>query len=186
MQQVGAPDAPARSVFVDASGRRGRRIRQACWLLGALMVLYVGTVLLALVGPPGLSRLSIPGIGPVLPGPAAAPLRTGTGRHVTPARIFPRPSRSSAAGATGPATAGTAAPAAQEPRLSPATPGAVARTRGPSPSPTATATPSTPAQPSTGPPSPAPRSTKTPPGQSSAKPSPHSSNAKKPSASPSP
>ena len=76
MDQLDAVPGP---VFVDPSGRRGRRVRRACWLLGSLAVAYVVAVLLALVVPAGLTRLVVPGLGAVLPGPAAPELRDAGG-----------------------------------------------------------------------------------------------------------
>lgn len=64
----------ARAVFVDPSGRRSRMVARTCWVLGTLGVAYIGLVLVSLLLPPGLSRLTVPGLGAVLPGPAAAPL----------------------------------------------------------------------------------------------------------------
>ncbi len=63
-----------RAVFVDPTGRRGRVVARTCWALGSLGVAYVALVLVSLLLPPGLSRLTVPGLGAVLPGPAAAPL----------------------------------------------------------------------------------------------------------------
>ncbi|MCA1721465.1 MAG: hypothetical protein LC779_10345, partial [Actinobacteria bacterium] len=79
-------------VFVDPSGRRGRVLSRICWTLGALMAGYVALVVISLLGPPGLSKLSLPGLGPVLPGPAPAPLGTGDGPRRRPAQVMPRPS----------------------------------------------------------------------------------------------
>ncbi|MBC7678386.1 MAG: hypothetical protein H7233_05300 [Pseudorhodobacter sp.] len=72
-------DAVPGPVFVDPSGRRGRLVRRACWLLGSLAGAYVVAVLLALVVPAGLTRLVVPGLGAVLPGPAAPELRDAGG-----------------------------------------------------------------------------------------------------------
>lgn len=94
------PGAPARAVFVDPTGRRGRLVARTCWLLGGLGVAYVAVVLVALLLPPGLSRLTVPGLGAVLPGPAAAPLGAAQGEVRAPDALLatpsPRPSRSTA------------------------------------------------------------------------------------------
>jgi hypothetical protein len=68
------PDAPARAVFVDPTGRRSRLVARTCWVLGGLLVAYVALVIVSLVLPPSLSRLAVPGLGRVLPGPGAAVL----------------------------------------------------------------------------------------------------------------
>lgn len=92
--------APPRAVFVDLSGRRGRVVRRICWLFGGLAGAYVTLVLIALVVPAGLGRLTVPGLGPVLPGPAAPVLHDARGASRPPSRLLqaappepgPRPS----------------------------------------------------------------------------------------------
>lgn len=86
------PGAPARAVFVDPTGRRGRLVTRTCWLLGGLGVAYVAVVLVALLLPPGLSRLTVPGLGAVLPGPAAAPLGAAQGEVRAPDALLAPPS----------------------------------------------------------------------------------------------
>ena len=142
-----------RAVFVDPSGRRHRLVARACWALGALVAAYVALVLASLVASPALGRLEVPGLGPVLPGPAAAPLGAAQGRSEQPARLLvpspsaspsaspalgarptPAPSRTRAALAT-PATSPTGTPTAA-PTRTPGQPTAVA-TRRPTTAPTA-------------------------------------------------
>lgn len=88
MQQAGE----ARAVFVDPTGRRGRLVSRTCWAVGALLSLYVALVVVSLLLPPSLSRLAIPGLGPVLPGPAAAPLIGGGGAPQRPDVLLASPS----------------------------------------------------------------------------------------------
>ena len=61
----------SRAVFVDPSGRRGRTVRRVTWTLGALVGAYAVLVVVALVVPVGMNRLTLPGLGPLLPGPVA-------------------------------------------------------------------------------------------------------------------
>lgn len=68
-EPVGVP------VFVDPSGRRARWVRVAFGSVAGLASLYVATVALSLVLPAGALHLSIPGLGPVLAGPAPALVR---------------------------------------------------------------------------------------------------------------
>jgi hypothetical protein len=187
VEQDGTPVAAARSIFVDASGRRGRLLVRVFWVLGAVLAAYVGVVLLALVGPPGLSRLAIPGLGPVLPGPGAAPLRATTGGHGSPGRLLPRPgeTRAPVVSSVGPTSAPTAGVPTSSPRPAPAaTPSASARPR---PSTPASAAPGRTTAPSTAPSrAPAPGPSKTPPGQSTARPTPRSTHARAARPSPTP
>ena len=64
---VGPPAVP---VFVDPTGRRARWTRRLFVAVGVLASLYVATVGLSLVLPAGTLHLTVPGLGPVLPGPA--------------------------------------------------------------------------------------------------------------------
>lgn len=90
-------------VFVDPSGRRGRLVRRACWLLGSLAGAYVVAVLLALVVPAGLTRLAVPGLGAVLPGPAAPELRDAGGSPAPAAGLLaPSPTAAASVGPIGP------------------------------------------------------------------------------------
>lgn len=179
MEQGGHP----RAVFVDPTGRRHRRVARVAWLLAGLGTAYVALVVVSLLLPPSLSRLSVPGLGPVLPGPAAAPLGQAEGEDEgpdvllarspspAPARptTLPRPSRSASPAAGSPlppeTTAPTAAPATTAPMPAPAP--ATAR-----PTQAATGRPATA-------PSPAPRPSD-PPGQASRSPRPRPSPSKGP------
>jgi hypothetical protein len=182
-----SPDR-GRPVFVDGSGRRGRIVRRISWLVGLLMAAYVSVVVLSLLGSPGLSRLSVPGLGPVLPGPAAPALTTATGRRQPAGRLL-SPTRSAAPGLRAPI--GSGAPAAPAARIGPpaagGSPAGVAATSprpassvAPTPRPSSTAAATPAPAPTAGPATatPGPRSTKTPPGQSTAQPAPRSSHAK--------
>ena len=69
------PITPPRTpIFVDASGRRARWAGAAFLTVGGLALLYVATVALSLVLPAGTLHLTVPGLGPVLAGPAPAPV----------------------------------------------------------------------------------------------------------------
>lgn len=167
-----------RAVFVDPTGRRGRVVARTCWALGTLCVAYVALVLVSLLLPPGLSRLTVPGLGAVLPGPAAAPLgaveddapemllaptRSPTPR-ATPSP-GPRPSPSSArptptATGSAPSPSGTAAPrpttaSTRAPTAAPAPPTTTQPTRratqAPSAAPGSTRTPGPRPSPTRGP-----------------------------------
>lgn len=183
MQDGGDAAGTTRPVFVDASGRRGRWLHRLFVALGVLMATYVGVVLVSLVAPSSLSRLAVPGLGPVLPGPGAPGLRTATGTHAKPAAVLaPHPS-AAPVGAT-PSSAGPAgSPGPRRP-----TAGATPTRLTAAPSPRATASPTAAPSPvATGrSPSPGPRSSQTPPGQASSHPSPHSTHAKGGSPQPSP
>ena len=122
--KLSAPDAP-RAVFVDPTGRRSRVVARTCWVLGALGVAYVALVVVSLLLPPGLGRLAVPGLGPVLPGPAAAPLGAAEaqGEVRAPAVLLaPAPSPSTsprrASASPRPSAAGTP-PAATRPPAPP-------------------------------------------------------------------
>lgn len=75
-------------VFVDPSGRRARWVHASFVTVGALASLYVATVGLSLVLPAGTLHLSVPGLGPVLPGPAPAAMSSsGDRQHKVAAQI---------------------------------------------------------------------------------------------------
>jgi len=181
-----AVPAAAGPVFVDSSGRRGRRVRALFWTLGALMAAYVATVVLSLVGAPGLSRLAVPGVGPVLPGAGAPKLSTGGGRHERVAKVLTSPSSTSSAGRLGGGTPGPTASAAGATAAPTPAPSPTALTTA-APSPTPRRSPGT-----TGAPSPAPTTgtttspRATPPGQSTSRPTPHSTRGAHASPSPTP
>lgn len=67
-------------VFVDASGRRQRRLRLGGSILGCLCGLYLGLVGLSLLLAPGVLSVSVPGMGALLPGPHAPQMPYGLGR----------------------------------------------------------------------------------------------------------
>jgi hypothetical protein len=97
-----------RAIFVDPSGRRSRVVRRTSVVLGALASAYVVLVLLALVVPAGLGRLTVPGLGPLLPGPAAPSLVDTAGAAQLPSQVLvaqsPQKSSSAAKATTGTAT----------------------------------------------------------------------------------
>lgn len=95
-------DGVTRAVFVDPTGRRSRIVARACWAVGALLVAYVALVVVSLLLPPGLSRLTVPGLGPVLPGPAAAVLGAEERPDAGPPEVLLAPSRSPRPSATPP------------------------------------------------------------------------------------
>lgn len=98
-------ETAGRPVLVDPTGRRGRLLARVFWAAATFMTAYVVLVVVSLAGTPGLSRLRIPGIGPVLPGPAAAQLANGTGGHARPARLL-----STSRATAGPSDAASALP----------------------------------------------------------------------------
>jgi hypothetical protein len=170
-------------IFVDSTGRRGRLVRRICWALGLVMAAYVAVVILALVGPPGLSQLAIPGLGPVLPGSGAPDLRTPTGQHGAPASVLsprpsvsPRPRTSTATAAPGSTTTRASGAPTASPVSSPPASGH------PTPAPTGPAS----SPPTGAPTSPVPRASPTPPGQTSPHPTPRSTHARVASPQPSP
>jgi hypothetical protein len=77
-----------RAIFVDPSGRRSRVVRRTSMALGALASAYVVLVLLALVVPAGLGRLTVPGLGPLLPRPAAPSLVDTAGAAQLPSQVL--------------------------------------------------------------------------------------------------
>lgn len=154
----GAPAAPgdltqpqgSTAVFVDASGRRWRRVRWLGVALAGLLVAYLLLLVAALVGPPALSRIAVPGLGPVLPGPAAGSLGDGRGGSATPREALVRSSLEPAGQGAGP----TPIPSAGTPTTTGPTPG------GPVPAPAAPPAPEPPSAPAaSAPPRPAPAAT---------------------------
>lgn len=129
-------------VFVDPSGRRARWLVRAAWALGSLMAVYTALVIASLVVPAGVLPLSLPGIGRLLPGPAAPQLAAARRAHHAPRHVLTAASPSADATATATAAAGGSPRAAvtQPPRVTPTTT-ATARTRT-LPSTAATAAPS--------------------------------------------
>lgn len=162
---------PGGPVFVDPSGRRHRVVVRGAWLLAALGAAYIGLVVVSLLLPPSVSRLSVPGLGPVLPGPGAAALGDAEGEDDGPDVLLarspsPAPPRST-----------------RSPRPSPS-PVTVARTSSPSPaaSPTGTTGPTAAPRPttaSTAAPT-APPGQSQPPGQASRSPRPRPTPSKGP------
>lgn len=154
--QTGA--GATRAVFVDPSGRRGRLVSRTCWALGALGVAYVLLVVVSLLLPPSLTRLTVPGLGRVLPGPGAPALTAEGGGKQAPETLLapsPSPRRPSPSAEASPSPASdarsaatpapsTAAPAAPPPPASPAA-APVPAAPGPTvaPSPRSTRAPST-------------------------------------------
>lgn len=116
---------PVSPVFVDPSGRRHRLVVRAAWLLAGLGAVYIGLVVVSLLLPPSVSRLSVPGLGPVLPGPGAAALGNAQGEDSRPDVLLAR--------SPSPAPPRSTRP----PRPSPSP---VLATRSPSPSPSASPT----------------------------------------------
>lgn len=166
---------PGGPVFVDPSGRRHRLVVRAAWLLAALGAAYIGLVVVSLLLPPSVSRLSVPGLGPVLPGPGAAALGDAAGEDSRPDVLLAR----------SPSPAPPRSTRSPRPVPSP-TPVTVARTGSPSPSasasPTGTASPTVAPRPtnaSTAAPT-APPGQSEPPGQASRSPRPRPTPSKGP------
>lgn len=165
-------DAVPTPVFVDDTGRRHRAVRVLGWFLGVVMVAYLALLGVSLVGSPGLVPLSLPALGRILPGPAAAAIEPAAAGHTShdPAAGLPTPAISRLpATTTGRAVTTTDA----------ATPRPTLTTRprpAATPQPTAAAT-STPA--ATHPPSanPSPHGTARPTQRPSTHPSPHNTKA---------
>lgn len=131
---------PGGPVFVDPSGRRHRLVVRAVWLLAALGAAYIGLVVVSLLLPPSVSRLSVPGLGPVLPGPGAAALGDAEGEDSRPDVLLAR----------SPSPAPPRSTRSPRPTASP-TPVTVARTGSPSPSPSLSASPTGTASPTAAP-----------------------------------
>lgn len=110
-----------RHVFVDASGRRQAWLRRSGWTLSALVAGYLLVLVIALVAPPGFSRLAVPGLRGVLPDAGAPRLGDGSGGDGSPQDVLegpasPRPgSRSSPS----PGATGGAAPTGTPPAVAP-------------------------------------------------------------------
>lgn len=145
-RHVARPTGP---VFVDPSGRRSLAVRRAGWALTALLCGYLLLVLAALVGPPGLSGVRVPGLGPVLPGPGAARIDGGQSVRELPQAVLeppaPGPSATRSPGASPAATAPPATtaqtPAAAQPPLASLGPVATRTPGPPTAQPGRTATP---------------------------------------------
>lgn len=164
---------PAGPVFVDPSGRRHRLVVRAAWLLAGLGAAYIGLVVVSLLLPPSVSRLSVPGLGPVLPGPGAAALGDAEGEDSRPDVLLAR----------SPSPAPPRSTRSPRPTPSP-TPVTVARTGSPSPSASTIGTTSPTAAPrpttaSTAAPT-APPGQSEPPGQASRSPRPRPTPSKGP------
>lgn len=130
------------AVFVDPTGRRHRRVRRLTWTLALAAAGYVAITLASLVLPVRLDALSLPGLGRLLPGPAAPLLVDGAGVAQPPANLLtatPTPTAGPGAPAGSSATNGGTGGGAVAP--SPATTPSGTPTTG-SPSPTTTSTPS--------------------------------------------
>ncbi|WP_028048182.1 hypothetical protein [Cellulomonas sp. URHD0024] len=155
----------SRAVFVDPSGRRGRTVRRIMWTLGALAAAYAVLVVAALVIPVGMNRLAVPGLGPLLPGPAAPALGGPAGGDegsLVPASPPPTVTPSPSASVPARAPAGTARTVVGTPAPPPpAIPAADAATA-PAPTPVQASTPGSSAA--------APGSSGTAPGQSGHRP----------------
>ncbi len=91
---MGAPTAPVapgialsgvgRPVFVDLSGRRTRWLSRLAKLVGWCVVAYIALVAASLSRAPWAPRLSLPGLGPVVPQlTQASPPRLGAGAVLT-------------------------------------------------------------------------------------------------------
>ena len=131
------PDAAPAPVFVDDSGRRHRTVRVVGWVLGAVVAGYLALLGISLVGSPGLVPLSLPALGRILPGPAAAQVAGAPAGGHDPGALVSRAATRQPVSAATPAAAASVAPSH----------GAVTtrRTAGPAPrpsqSPTAAPTP---------------------------------------------
>lgn len=163
---------PGGPVFVDPSGRRHRLVVRGAWLLAALGAAYIGLVVVSLLLPPSVSRLSVPGLGPVLPGPGAAALGDAEGEDSRPDVLLAR----------SPSPAPPRSARSPSPTPSPVT---VARTISPSPSASAsasgTASPTAPRPTSASTAAPtAPPGQSEPPGQASRSPRPRPTPSKGP------
>ena len=149
-------EEPAAAVFVDPSGRRGKVVGRAFWLLSCLASAYVVLVLVSLVVPAGLSRLTVPGLGPVVPGAGAPKLRDSQGTKQTVSQLLSPSSRPTSGTERTPGPSPATSPSAVD-RATPtltASPGTA--TPSPVPRGSSSATPATPSPPS----HPTPKSTK--------------------------
>lgn len=106
-------------VFVDPSGRRTRWLSRLAKLVGWCVVVYIALVGASLARAPWAPRLSLPGLGSLVPQLAqASPPSLGAGAIVTPS-----PTGNSAVGAHPPGAGGNLPPVPGSPGL---VPGAVA------------------------------------------------------------
>jgi hypothetical protein len=60
-------------VFVDLSGRRAQWATRVAWTVAGVLVLYLALFVASLTRAPWVPRLTMPGLGPVLPQSTAAP-----------------------------------------------------------------------------------------------------------------
>lgn len=130
-------------VFVDPSGRRAKHVGRLLGVLAALLGGLVLLVVVSLLAPPGLIRLSVPGVGQVLPGPGAPSLQGRTGQQTvtqaldgpsaTPSPAVPTPALPSPGSTQGATAAPNSAAPSSLPRVPPAPAPALA---GPAVSPT--------------------------------------------------
>lgn len=136
------PDDPDRPVFVDTSGRRGRKLRRIGWILGAICVGYASVLAISLAGADSRAPwLMIPGeddedTAPVVSADPTAPAS---------APVSPSGSPSGTATFTGggtPTTAGTVPTASAD-----TTPTSTRRPVSPRPTWSATSVPTAPATP---------------------------------------
>ena len=103
------PDAAPAPVFVDDSGRRHRTVRVIGWVLGGVVAGYLALLGISLVGSPGLVPLSLPAIGRILPGPAAAQVAGAPAGGHDPGALISRASGRQPVSTTRPGAGGLAA-----------------------------------------------------------------------------
>ncbi len=132
------PAQDARHVFVDPSGQRAALLRRGAWLVTALLLLSVASLVFALIAPPQLTRLLVPGLGDRLPGAAAPRLQNGPDRSGSPRQVLPMPTALPSAEPSAQPASATPSPTptpTPAPQVPPRAPGS------PTSSPAASATP---------------------------------------------
>ena len=134
-------------VFVDPTGRRARVLRVLAWVLSGALALSLALLVVALVAPPSLTRVLVPGLE--LPGAAAPRLDPGgQGRVGRPASVLrtptPTPSASASVPSSRPAASATPVGPVTTRTPSPTARPTPSRTPSPSPTPTQGNRPTTP------------------------------------------
>ena len=135
------PDAAPAPVFVDDTGRRHRAVKVVGWAVGVIVLAYLALLGISLVGSPGIVPLSLPALGRILPGPAAAPLGAATRGHGPREPVLP-PATPAGVAPAAPAVQPAAVPSATtRPTTRRTTTSTPRPTLSPTPSPSPTHTP---------------------------------------------
>lgn len=106
MDQLDAVPGP---VFVDPSGRRQRLLGTVGFVVAAGFALYLVVITIALMAPPGVLPLAVPGLGRLLPGPGAPALSDSASGPAVPAVVLGPAASAGRAAAVAPMQAPSAA-----------------------------------------------------------------------------